>query len=220
MAHRDAGASLPTAAAGVEREVLVREFLGQVFPSPFRFGSGAIVDASGRRSGQLDIVVEFPFLPSFPSPGSGQRLYLADSVALVIEVKSDLNKQWPQVQTTAKAVLKLRRNWRAHESFDSKGVQGSFSESTSRIPFLAVAYRGPSKPATLEKKIAGVPAEERPDGLLVIASGAYSGCALCASTVATGGAAGLLAFANDVAWMARNVKWAAPKIGGYVQALG
>jgi hypothetical protein len=94
MAHRDARASLPSATSGAEREVLVREFLGQVFPSQFRFGSGAIIDAAGRTSGQLDIVVEFPFLPSFPPPGSAQRLYLADSAALVIEAKSDLSKQW------------------------------------------------------------------------------------------------------------------------------
>jgi hypothetical protein len=44
-------------------------------------------------SGALDIVVEFPFLPSFPAPGGDERLYLAESVALAIEVKSDLCAQ-------------------------------------------------------------------------------------------------------------------------------
>jgi hypothetical protein len=37
-------------------------------------------------SGQLDIVIELPFLPSFPTPGANERLYLAESVALAIEV--------------------------------------------------------------------------------------------------------------------------------------
>jgi Domain of unknown function (DUF6602) len=220
MAHRDAGASLPTAASGSEREVLVREFLAQVFPLPFRFGTGAIVDATGATSGQLDIVVEFPFLPSFPSPGTAERLYLADSAALVIEVKSDLSKQWAQVRECARKVLRLRRNWRAHEAFDSKGAQGSFGETTSRIPFLTVAYRGPSNPKELTEKLKSTPEKDRPDGLLVIESGAYSGCHLCASTAEGSGAAGFLAFSNDVAWLARNVKWAAPKIGGYLDGLG
>jgi hypothetical protein len=76
MAHQAAGAMLPPASKGVERETLVREFLAEVFPPPFRFGRGAIVDAKGEASGQLDIVVEFPFLPSFPTPGTTERLYL------------------------------------------------------------------------------------------------------------------------------------------------
>lgn len=220
MAHRDAGASLPSAAAGSEREVLVREFLAQVFPQPFRFGTGAIIDATGTTSGQLDVVVEFPFLPSFPSPGTHERLYLADSVALVIEVKSDLGKQWQQVCECAEKVLCLRRNWRAHEAFDSKGTQASFAETISRIPFLCVAYRGPSNLQDLRDRLDSMPSEKRPDGLLVIESGAYSGCPLCASTTAVSGAAGFLAFTNDVAWLARNVQWAAPKIGGYLLGLG
>jgi hypothetical protein len=220
MAHRDAGASLPSGVAGSEREILVREFLSQVFPQPFRFGTGAIVDATGATSGQLDVVVEFPFLPSFPSPGTPERLYLADSVALAIEVKSNLGKQWQQVRRCAGKVLRLRRNWRAHEAFDSKGAQASFAETISRIPFLCVAYRGPSDPQGLRERLEATPSEERPDGLLVIESGAYSGCPLSASTAAGSSAAGFLAFANDVAWLARNVKWAAPKIGGYLEGLG
>lgn len=63
MAHHGAGALFPTAAKGSERETLVREFLERVFPPPFRFGAGAIADSAGTLSGQLDVVVEFPFLP-------------------------------------------------------------------------------------------------------------------------------------------------------------
>jgi hypothetical protein len=69
MAHHAAGKRLPNAAKGSERETLVREFLGRVFPSPFRFGTGAIIDCDGRTSGQVDVVAEFPFFPSFPTPG-------------------------------------------------------------------------------------------------------------------------------------------------------
>jgi hypothetical protein len=219
MAHHTAGVCLPSAAKGAEREVLVREFLAEVFPPPFRFGSGAIVDAVGAMSGQLDIVVEFPFLPSFPTPGAPERLYLAESAALVIEVKSDLNAKWEQVRETAKKVLTLRRNWRAHEAFDSKGNHATFPATTSRIPFLAVGYRGPATGEALKHKLEGALENERPDGILVIESGAYSGCSLCSSTACASGAGGLLAFANDVAWLVRNVTWAAPKIGPYLNVV-
>jgi hypothetical protein len=69
MVHHQAEARLPSAAKGDERELLVREFLEKVFPAPYRFGSGAITDASRAISGQLDIVVEWSFFASFPTPG-------------------------------------------------------------------------------------------------------------------------------------------------------
>ena len=51
LAHHLAGARLPSASKGSDREVLVREFLSQVFPPQFRFGTGAIVDASKNMTG-------------------------------------------------------------------------------------------------------------------------------------------------------------------------
>lgn len=98
MAQFGASALLPDAAKGSERETLVWEFLQRVFPVPYRFGSGAIADAAGQMTGQLDVVVEFPFFASFPAPGGGERLYVAESVACVGEVKSNLAAQWAQVE--------------------------------------------------------------------------------------------------------------------------
>jgi hypothetical protein len=82
------------ASRGREREHFLELFLYQVFPPTFRFGSGDIMDRRRVRSGQLDFVVEYPFLPSFLLVGPGPRLYLAAGVAAVIEVKSDLQRQW------------------------------------------------------------------------------------------------------------------------------
>jgi hypothetical protein len=98
LAHHVAGSGFPSSSKGAEREVLVREFLAKVFPPPYRFGSGAIVDSTGAQSGQLDVVVEFPFLPSFPTTGAPDRLYLVESVGAAIEVKSNLQTQWHQVR--------------------------------------------------------------------------------------------------------------------------
>jgi hypothetical protein len=47
---------------------------GVIPPIAYRFRSGAVVDSQGHSTGQLDIVVEFPFFASFAPPGSGERL--------------------------------------------------------------------------------------------------------------------------------------------------
>ena len=81
---------LPGATVGSERETFLRKFLQKVFPTHRRFATGAITDSQGAISGQVDIAVEYPFAPSFPMPSTDERLLLAESVAIVIEVKSDL----------------------------------------------------------------------------------------------------------------------------------
>ena len=96
MAQHVGGTGLPNAVIGNERETLLREFLQKVFPSHFRFSSGAITDSEGRLTGQIDIAVEYPFIPSFPMPASNDRLILAESVLAAIEVKSNLVSQWNQ----------------------------------------------------------------------------------------------------------------------------
>jgi hypothetical protein len=73
---------------GGERETLLDKYLQEVLPPLYRFGRGAITDREGRLSGALDLVMELPFAPNFPIPAADQRLYLAESVAAVIEVKS------------------------------------------------------------------------------------------------------------------------------------
>src|SRR5438874_11970568 len=93
-----AGQSMSSASKGNEREAFIDGFLSQVLPTPFRFGTGDATDSSGKRSGQLDVVVEVPLMPSLPFPGSGNaRLYLAEGIAAVIDVKSYVAGQWPDV---------------------------------------------------------------------------------------------------------------------------
>ncbi len=73
---------------GSEREHFIDLFLKEVFPPSYRFGTGDALDSAGNKSGQLDVVVELTFFPSLPALGGGSRLYLAEGVAAVIEVKS------------------------------------------------------------------------------------------------------------------------------------
>jgi hypothetical protein len=87
----------------------------------FRFGSGDATDVAGHRSGQLDVVVEYPFSPTLPAVGSGERtrLYLAESVAAVVEVKSNAAIQWEEVRRTATQLAPLRRTFGAAMVFGS-----------------------------------------------------------------------------------------------------
>jgi hypothetical protein len=211
MAHHAAGKRLPTAAKGSERETLVREFLGRVFPSPFRFGTGAIIDSDGRTSGQIDVVAEFPFFPSFPTPGAVERLYLAESVSFALEVKSNLAGQWDEVETTAKAVLPLRRRWSGHLGLERDRLQLA-SASTSRIPFVAIGFTGPKNVETLERRLCETNDSRRPDGALVLQSGVY--VSLLTNIRATG-AYGLFAFCADAARFATNVLTAHPDFTNY-----
>ena len=89
-AHQS-GSTMSAASKGTERAAFIDQFLSQVFTPQFRFGDGDATDKSGAKSGQLDVVIEYPWVPSLPIVGSDKpRLYLAEGVAAVIEVKSDL----------------------------------------------------------------------------------------------------------------------------------
>ncbi len=112
MGAHHAGSPLSSASRGSEREAFINGFLSQVMPPHFRFGSGDATDQHGVRSGQLDIVVEYPFVPSLPIvAGQSPRLYLAEGVVAVIEVKSDVAAQWGEVKATAKKLATLARNY-------------------------------------------------------------------------------------------------------------
>ena len=169
--HR-ASASLSSNSKGTERQAFVENFLGQVLPTIYRFGTGDATDSFGARSGQLDVVVEYPVAPSLPSVGGGQnstRLYLAESVAAVIEVKSDAAAQWQEAVQTAKKLAALRR------SFGSLVTMGR--GPAVNIPLFVVGYTGWAQEETLQSKL-----KESPEvaGILVIDSGLFVGGGLSA----------------------------------------
>ncbi len=158
--HEASGATTATV-RGIEREQFVNVVLAQAFTPPFRFGTGQAFDRNGRASGQLDIVIEFPFLPSFPVPGlSSPRRYLAEGVAAVIEVKSNLESQWNEVLTTASNLALVERRF---------GGGSMVGGDLSRIPLFVVGYKGWRKKDTVARKIEG----KETDGALLIDSGIF-----------------------------------------------
>lgn len=157
------GAGLSSATVGQERAAFIDEFLAKVLPPIYRFGTGDATDASGKRSGQLDVVVEYPFAPSLPMVGAGQtRLYLAESAAAVVEVKSNLSSQWGDAVQTANALAPLQRSFGSTMSFGPG--------PTPRIPIFAVGYTGWKTIQPLQTHLNNAP---NLDGALVIDSGLY-----------------------------------------------
>jgi len=141
---RNCGINLSSATKGNEREFFLTSFLQSIFPPTYRFGTGDIVDSNGNRSGQIDVVAEYPFLPSFPVFGKDSpRLYLADGVALVLEIKSDLKSQWDEVISTCNQLKQLSR---------SVVSAGYGSLPGTKIPLIAVGFLGwKTKEKILEK---------------------------------------------------------------------
>lgn len=151
---------MSAASKGAEREGFLREFLRACHPPVYRFGTGDITDSAGHRSGQADVVVEYPFAPSL-TLSEDARLYLAESVAAVIEVKSDVAKQWAEVEATAKSIGSVTRSYSggmvAFGKLNADVIKGS-------IPVIAVGYTGWAKLETLREHVS----TGTVDGILVI----------------------------------------------------
>lgn len=218
MAHHSSGSGMPSATKGSERETVVSQFLAKVFAATFRFGRGAITDATGTISGQLDIVVELPFFPSFPTVAADDRLYLAESVALVIEVKSNLATEWDGVERSAEKLRQLRRRWLARLGL-SRGslslmapVDGGSMES--RIPFIALGFTGYGTLERLAERIRSTPEEKRPDAVLVFESGAYFDAKSNSGDI---GLEGYFAFSTGTSALMSEVLMATPDFRGYLK---
>ena len=163
LAQFDGGNAMAHATRGNEREVFVRQFLQQVFPASMRFPSGQVIDSHGRTTGQIDVAIELPQMPSLPLAQDAPRLLLADSIAGVIEVKSNVAKQWKQVVSTARRVRRLQR----------RQMDGSFyteTEDETRVPIIAVGFCGYATSAAIESALSSTPVQDRPDGVYVIES--------------------------------------------------
>jgi len=171
LALFDAGATMSSASRGAERELFVSSFLAQVFPPSVRFASGDITDVYQASSGQVDIIVEAPTLFSFPAIIGGPRLYLAEGVAAVIEVKSNLSSQWDDVVAKANAVHKLKVLERKHSRQVVPLVSpvDPVKEKSGGIPFICVGFEGWSDVDTVREHASRV------GSVLVLRHAIYAG---------------------------------------------
>ena len=144
------GSTLSNSSKGTEREAFINAFLAEVLPAPFRFGMGEVTDQDGNLSGQLDVVIEFPLVPSLPLvAGRSPRLYLAEGILAVLEIKSNVADQWGQVLSTAKELAKIRRRYGSGVSIGPR--------ASRQIPLYAVGYKGWSDFSSLRSNLEAHP---------------------------------------------------------------
>lgn len=169
MAGHAAGNPMSSSTKGREREQFINGFLTHALPPIYRFETGDANDANGNRSGQLDDIIEYPFAPIIPVGGDKPtRLYLAESVAAVVEVKSDVAGQWDEAKRTAQALPPIEQQF---------GMTMSIGRAPSnRIPLFVIGYKGWETAATVREKLAECPAVA---GILVIESGVYCSARGC-----------------------------------------
>ena len=178
---------------GSQRELFVNTFLKEIFPPAYRFGTGDITDCYKNKSGQVDIVIETPHYYSFPAFIDGPRLYLAEGVSVVIEVKSNAEQQWVQVGKTAKKLKELKRRFR-NQFLDQMGdklaevsrnlnnpklkndsrelkllAESMIDDAPERIPFYVVSYEGFEKRGEMTAKLK----KSKVDGLFVISDSCF-----------------------------------------------
>ncbi len=160
-----ASVSMSSSSSGTEREKFIKRFLEVVLPPVFRFGTGDATDTHGRRSGQLDVVIEYPIAPTLPGDTSkdSPRLYLAESVAAVIEVKSDISAQWSEALSTASNLSSLERVLYPTIIIDNL--------PNEKIPIFIAGYKGWKRMKTLEEKLNDNP---NISGILVIDKGLFA----------------------------------------------
>ena len=159
-----AGEPMSSASKGEERETFVDKFLASIFPTPFRFGTGDATSSDGSRSGQLDVVMEYPLLPSLPLPTGNSRLYLVEGIAAVVEVKSNLSSQMPEAIETANKLAAVKR-------FSGSHMMMTYGpKPLNRVPIFIVGYTGWAKTETAKKHLSANP---NIDGILIIDSGIF-----------------------------------------------
>ena len=133
---------------GSNREDLIKNFLKDLLPKYFQYGSGIIIDNEGNKSKQQDIIIYSPFISIFSAKSS---IYPLDSVSGVIEVKSNLNKS--ELKDTMKKIALLKK---MKYSIIPQKHHGSWRDDVQCNIF---AYEG-SSPKTMIKNILEIQKEE------------------------------------------------------------
>jgi hypothetical protein len=198
------GTGLSSSVKGTERESFIKLVLSNVIPTHFRIGTGEVTDQKGRASGQVDIIIEYAQGFSFPlMQGLDPRLYLAECVCAVIEVKSNLSTQWDEVAKKAALVASLQR---------SRGMTASVGRDFGEgVPIFAIGYEGYASLEMLRTKAN----EVNLAGILQINEPLYAGGDHFEDHSAIGTAA-LYGFYLSLEEIMSTMMWSKPPYGGYV----
>lgn len=200
--------SLPDARQGWQSKLFLAEFLNKVFPGPDRFSTGSVMDSDGNLATEVDIAVTQPNAPSFPMSGPSQdRLLMAEGVAMIIEVCSDLSTHLAAIGSTVRRIRRLKRRT---DQLITPGRR--FPE---QIPVVAVGYGGFQDFDRLRRRMGAVSDNYRPNGALIIEPGLFEGFGIRAR-----GAVALYALCMVINRSLHQMYSVAPDLGNYVQSEG
>lgn len=200
--------SLPDARQGWQSKLFLAEFLNKVFPGPDRFSTGSVMDSDGNLATEVDIAVIHPNAPSFPMSGPSQdRLLMAEGVAMIIEVCSDLSTHLAAIGSTVRRIRRLKRRT---DQLITPGRR--FPE---QIPVVAVGYDGFQDFDRLRRRVGAISADYRPNGALIIEPGLFEGFGVRAR-----GAVALYALCMVINRSLHQLNDVAPDLGNYVHSEG
>ncbi|MBX8531076.1 hypothetical protein K5D51_02885 [Pseudomonas cichorii] len=152
------------ATAGTVRECLVIDFLTAHLPEMTSVVSGIIVDSSGRRSKQQDIVLMLKSMPRLPF-ASGHDLIFQEGAVATIEVKTEITP------VVLDAIALNIESVKALVPSTLESVElGDLTWPHARILSIVLTYGG-SALDSIEQKLIDLPDECRPDVYLDLTKG-------------------------------------------------
>jgi hypothetical protein len=137
----------PNACVGSLRERGIRRAVQHSLPTIASLYEGEVIDPLGGQSGQLDGIVVHASGSALATAPDDSRIAIAEGVLAVLESKSDLSGQWPEVLRTWEKVRVLRRF-----DGDLKGaviIGGMLHPSEAAIPLIVLGRNGWERPQTL-----------------------------------------------------------------------
>ncbi|QUG76361.1 hypothetical protein GKQ23_15725 [Erwinia sp. E602] len=138
-ANYEANQYSASAVKGLARSEFINNFLKSSVPQGLRIStSGEIIDSYNNQTGELDIVLENGYFPNIPTLNTdSSRLFFAEGVAAVVEVKSNLQGQWNEAVDTGRKLQSIRRE------FGSTSVS---AHGVSNLMILDVTVNDPTLP--------------------------------------------------------------------------
>ncbi|HIH4872884.1 DUF6602 domain-containing protein [Klebsiella aerogenes] len=168
-----AGSDDPSAVKGEARSKFINNYLTSAIPNGLRIStSGVIIDNQNNNTGELDIIIENGFFPNIPyADVDSARLFFAEGVAAVIEVKSNLSGQWNEAISTGKKLHEITRDF-SNSTVSNIGGGNTIIldvvtdnpdlpiitpspqfKMLKKIPYFVVGYRGWENIESLRNKI-------------------------------------------------------------------
>lgn len=152
------------ATAGTVRERLVQDFLTAHLPEMTNVVSGVIIDSSGRRSKQQDLVLMLKSMPRLPF-ASGHDLIFQEGTVATIEIKTNITP------TLLDAISLNIESVKALVPSTLEGVQlGDLTWPHARILCVVLTYGG-SALESIDQKLRDIPEKCRPDVYLDLTKG-------------------------------------------------